>query len=69
MLSNGGSGGVSRVNIIKTALALTPPLVNMWVVAPMVVLRSSFISFVVSLRPETLGQVIEDEAESQNLRK
>jgi Ca2+-binding EF-hand superfamily protein len=68
MLASGG-GGVIAVNVIKALLALTPPLVNMWFCAPMVVLRSSFISFVVSLRPETLGQVIEDEAESQNLRK
>jgi hypothetical protein len=39
---------------------LLQALLNMFVSAPLVVLRYSFVSFVIKLRPAVMGEVIED---------
>ena len=64
-----GSDGATAGNVGLCLLALVPAIISWLVAGPLVVLRYSFISFVIKLRPEVLGQVIEDGEESTNLRK
>jgi hypothetical protein len=69
ILTRGAAGKVTPANIVMCVFALMPAVLNMAIAAPMVVLRYSFVSFVIKLRPAILGEVIEDQAESSNLRK
>jgi hypothetical protein len=68
ILTRGEAGTVTPGNVVMCFFALLPAAVNMCVSAPMVVLRFSFVSFVIKLRPAVMGEVLEDQAESNKLR-
>jgi Ca2+-binding EF-hand superfamily protein len=66
MMSAAGSSPAANAGV--AFVALVPALITAAVAGPLVVLRFSFVSFVIELRPEVLGLVIEDQEESANLR-